>query len=165
MPSDSCVCNFCEEKFTKHGDMMKHKKKQHADKVTICWKFSSGNCTFGDASCWFLHSESEETNTTPEWNCSLCEKEFRCHSEFLRHRKQDHGHLVPMCRNVDNGLCIFGRKSCWFKHDKHEMAFESDNPTKEHNEVIEKVFGMLEKMTERIIQIEKYNLTEISKEQ
>ena len=45
------------------------------------------------------------------------------------------------------------------------MAFDSDNPTKEHNEVIEKVCGMLEKRTERIIQIEKCNLTNLSKEQ
>ena len=33
------------------------------------------------------------------------------------------------------------------------MDFESDNRTKEHNEVIEKDFGMLEKMTERLILI------------
>ena len=92
-------CNFCEEKFIKHGDLMKHNKKKHEDRVAICWKFSAGNFTFGDAACWFLHCESEVSCSTPGWNCSLCENTFRCQSELLRHRKQEHGHLVPMCRN------------------------------------------------------------------
>ena len=86
---DGLSCNFCEKKF------MKHKKRKHEDRVAICWKFSAGNCTFGDASSWFLHRESEVSCSTQGWNCSLCENEFRCQSELLRHRKQEHGHLVP----------------------------------------------------------------------
>ena len=41
------------------------------------------------------------------------------------------------------------------------MAFNSDNLTKENNEV----FGMLEKMTERLLQIERCNRTNLLKEQ
>ena len=155
MQSDGFTCNFCEEKFVKHGGLMNHKKTKHRDKVAICWKFSAGNCTFGDARCWFLHCESEES---PEWKCNLCDNKFRCQSELLRHNKQEHEHLVQMCWNKENGKCIFGSQDCWFKHEKNERAFENDNSTKEQKEVIEKVFGMLEKMTERILQIENYNL-------
>ena len=163
--SDGLSCNFCEETFMKHGDLMKHKKRKHEDRVALCWKFSAGNCTFGDANCWFLHHESEVSCTTSGWNCILCENEFRCRSELLRHRKKEHGHLVPMCRNGENGKCIYGIQNCWFKHDDIEMDFSSGNSTKENNEVIEKVFGMLEQMTKRILEIEKYNLTNLSKEQ
>ena len=99
--------------------------------------------------------ESEESS---EWNCNLCDNKFRCQSELLRHNKQEHEHLVQMCWNKENGKCIFGSQDCWFKHEKNERAFENDNSTKEQKEVIEKVFGMLEKMTERILQIENYNL-------
>jgi hypothetical protein len=159
MESNSLACNFCEEKFVKHGDLMSHKKKKHGNKVAICWKFLAGNCIFGDASCWFLHSESEESCTTPEWKCNLCDNEFRCQSELLRHKKEDHGHLVQMCRNEVNGKCIYGSQDCWFRHDIRESAFESETSRNEKNEVIEKVFGMLEKMTQRILQIENYNLT------
>ena len=45
--------------------------------------------------------------------------------------------------------------SVFFTH----VDSESDKSITEQNEVIEKVFGMLEKMTERILQIENYNLT------
>ena len=73
LPINSVGCNFCEEKFIEHGDLMSHKKKKHGNKVAIYWKCLAGNCIFGDASCWFLHSESEESCTTPEWKCNLCD--------------------------------------------------------------------------------------------
>ena len=159
MQSDGFTCNFCEEKFVKHGGLMNHKKTKHRDKVAICWKFSAGNCSFGDAYCWFLHSEYEESCTSPEWKCNFCDNEFRCQSELLRHKKKEHGHLVKMCRNGENGKCVYESQDCWFRHSISERAFEIDKATNEQNEVIEKVFGMLEKMTERILQIENYNLT------
>ena len=64
-----------------------------------------------------------------------------------------------MCWNKENGKCIFGSQDCWFKHEKSERALENENATKEQNEVIQKVFEMLEKMTERILKIENYNMT------
>ena len=57
-----------------------------------------------------------------------------------------------MCRNEKNGACIFGSHNCWFIHDDKEVTFESD---KTLNEVNEKVYGMMEKMTERILLIDK----------
>jgi hypothetical protein len=113
------------------------KKTKHRDKVAICWKFSAGNCTFGDAGCWFLHCESEES---PEWKFNLCDNKFRCQTELLRHNKQEHEHLVQMCWNIENGKFIFGSQDCWFKNEKNERAFENDNSIQDQKEVIEKVF-------------------------
>ena len=154
--TDSLACNFCEEKFIKHGDLMSHKKKMHSEKVAICWKFLAGNCILGDASCWFLHSES---GTTPEWKCNLCDNESRCQAELLKHKKQDHGHLVQLCRNGMNNICIYGSQNCWFRHENSEMLLDSNTQTNENNEVIENFFGMIEKMMQRILQIENCNLT------
>ena len=151
---ENLTCNFCKEKFTSRGALMHHKKNNHEDNVAICWKYSTGNCTFSNDDCWFLHCESEQY--TSEWKCSLCESKFICQSEFLRHRKHEHRNLVQMCRNVQDGTCIFGSLNCWFIHDDKEAALESEKTIlTEHNEVIEKVFGMMEKMTERILMIEK----------
>ena len=87
---------------------------------------------------------------------SLCESKFICQSELLRHRKNEHRIRVQMCRNEKDGTCIFGSLNCWFIHDDKEAAYESDKTLiKEHNEVIEKVFEMMEKMTERILIIDK----------
>ena len=82
--------------------------------------------------------------------CNLCDNKFRCKSELLKHKKQEHGYRVQMFRNGENGMCIFGSEGCWFRHNNSE----SDKSITEQNEVIEKVFGIIEKMTERILQIE-----------
>ena len=142
---------------------MHHKKNKHGDKVAICWKYSSGNCTFRDNDCWFLHCESEQTLS--EWKCRFCESQFICQSELLKHTKHEHRNRVQICRNQKEGTCIFGSLNCWFIHDDKEAVFENDKTMmKEHDEVIEKVFGMMEKMTKRILQIEKLQLTNSSKE-
>ena len=54
--------------------------------------------------------------------------------------------------------CIYGSQNCWFRHENSERGLDSDIQTNEKNELIEKVFGMLEKMTQRIVKIENYNL-------
>ena len=46
-------CNFCEETFTNKKGLMKHKKRMHPEKVTLCWKFESGIFDYGEFSCWF----------------------------------------------------------------------------------------------------------------
>ena len=63
-----------------------------------------------------------------------------------------------MCRNGESGKCSYESQDCWFRHEISERVFESDKSTNEQNEVIEKVFRMLEKMTERILEIENYHL-------
>ena len=115
----------------------------------------AGNCTFKDDDCWFRHCVSER-HTSDEVKCSLCEINFTSQSEFLRHRKDKHRNQVQMCKNEKNGTCIFGGLNCWFIHDDKKAADEGEqNLLKEHKEVMEKVFGMMEKMTERILLLEK----------
>ena len=41
---------------------MVHKKREHIEKVALCWNFSSGVCELGDDFCWFRHSKN--TNQT-----------------------------------------------------------------------------------------------------
>ena len=53
-----------------------------------------------------------------------------------------------MCRNGENGKCIYGIQNCWFKHDDIEMDFSSGNSTKENNEVIERKMKLMETLTD-----------------
>ena len=55
---NSMKCDFCEELFMNRQDLMFHNKKEHEEKVQICWNFKKGNCLFGDSNCWFLHTFS-----------------------------------------------------------------------------------------------------------
>ena len=41
-------CKFCEETFHVKRELMTHKKNRHIYKVSICTKFVSGSCKFGD---------------------------------------------------------------------------------------------------------------------
>ena len=153
-------CNICEEKFENMRDLMKHKKKEHSDRVAMCWKFASGNCIYGDTDCWFQHYQTEG-DTEPAVNCNLCEKDFRCKTDLLRHRKTQHRQQVPRCRHEKNGNCIFGRRYCWFIHENLKTGLENENieeEIEENSDVIQKVFGMLETMTERIMKMEKCNI-------
>jgi hypothetical protein len=66
---------------------MVHKKKEHSDKVEICWNYSTGKCEFGDDLCWFLHSN---TSKSCEINCNICGKVFTTLNQFLSHKKIEH---------------------------------------------------------------------------
>ena len=55
------------------------------------------------------------------------------------------------------GACIFSEETCWFVHDGEKVRNESENNDKiikYNQEVFDKLFGMIEKMTERIVQME-----------
>jgi hypothetical protein len=47
---------------------------------------------------------------------------------------------------ISGGQCLFG-KQCWFKHDEIE--------TRENSEVMQKMLDFMEKITERITNLEK----------
>ena len=76
---------------------------------------------------------------------------------MLKHRKHKHSIEVMKCRNVKDGKCTFGTIKCWFIHDDHEDVMKHEPDNGEQSNAIQKVFGILETMTERIINIEKYN--------
>ena len=158
--SNRLNCNFCEDKFDKIGNLIAHKKKNHSEKVAICWQFTAGICEFGDTNCWFVHSQIKRNNEAVQFKCRSCEKTCISQSEFMRHRKQDHENIVPLCKNWVNGTCTFESTKCWFNHENQEKNNESENhekSIKENKEVIEKVLDMMEKFAERIQKVEQHN--------
>ena len=53
--------------------------------------------------------------------------------------------------------CHFGVKNCWFNHNENESMNENgskENSNDMNQEVIGKLFEMMEKFTHRIVQIE-----------
>ena len=76
-------CKFCEECFESKRELMEHSKKEHTERVSVCWKFTSGQCEYGIEKCWFNHISTERCET----KCNFCEQIFPNQSEFLTHRK------------------------------------------------------------------------------
>ena len=68
--SPSISCQFCENRCANLKELMEHKKRQHQEKINVCWNYSTGNCQYGDEKCWFLHRETNETRI----ECTQCEK-------------------------------------------------------------------------------------------
>ena len=154
--NDSKSCNFCDESFPTLNDLMMHKKEKHIEKVSFCWNFSTNTCVWGDEKCWFVHEPEPETFN--DFRCDICNKEFNLPSEFLKHRKIKHEDTVPICKNFKTGKCIHGSEKCWFKHEVDGTVKEPEkdiNEKLENNEVVQKIFRMLEKMTKRITDMEK----------
>ena len=148
-------CKFCEECFESKRELMEHRKKEHTERVSVCWKFTSGQCEYGIEKCWFNHgTERSETK------CNFCEQTFPNMSEFLTHRKKYHLQFVPPCRNLPNGACNYTNENCWFNHKDNEMTNENENnenEIEENREVIQKIFKMMENFTKEIIQIKERN--------
>ena len=84
---DSIVCDFCDNIFKNQRDLVRHKieehqqkgetkrtnciqcmyrkeflerKKEHSDRVSVCWKFTCGECEYGIERCWFNHSSYDK---------------------------------------------------------------------------------------------------------
>ena len=146
------TCHFCQEDLSSKKDLKLHKKEVHSEKVSSCWNFSAGTCDFGDENCWFIHSNAKDQQKPAEYNCKLCDKVLANLSEYLRHRKRKHENTIPTCKNFLDRTCIYGNDNCWFKHGDNECEKESN--INENNEIIKGIFKMMEKLTERIFQIE-----------
>ena len=126
---------------------MVHKKKEHREKVSICWHYSTGRCEFVDNDCWFLHTN---TPKSVEVDCNICGKVFPNINHVLNHKKIDHIISVQQCKNETRNSCKYGAKKCWYRH-KSQTSNEENNF---HEDVIEKLFNMMEKFTERILSLE-----------
>ena len=147
-------CKFCDDGYDNLRDLMIHNKKEHSDKVNTCWHFSVGNCPFGDENCWFIHSSDKE------YKCNLCGETYSNQTDYLNHKKRNHENSVKKCKNMNNGSCKYGDERCWFKHtDQTKMKENEETETifNEKNEVVQKLFMMMEKMTEQIFQMEMIN--------
>jgi hypothetical protein len=148
-------CTFCEQSFQSRRELMEHKKKEHSGRVSVCWKFNSGKCHYGDEKCWFNHIAAK-----CEIKCNFREQTFPNQSEFLTHRKSNHEKFVPLCRNLPHGKCNYTDTNCWFKHKETEMINEHENNEKEieeNREVIQKMLQMMENFTKEIIQLKEMN--------
>ena len=88
----------------------------------------------------------------------MTEKDDSALCRDLKHRKRFHEENVPACKNEKNGTCTYGNQNCWFKHSENEdinKNEENGNSKIEKDEVVQRLFQMMEKLTERIFQIEK----------
>ena len=145
-------CNFCDKNFRTKRAVMEHKKNEHREKVANCWKFADGICQQSDAKCWFNHLISDNEPTIIK--CHLCEKSFKTFPNFLKHKRENHTELVQKCRNALTGTCSYGEKLCWFKHESIEELEELEKSKNYNQEVFDKIFVMMDKITERIVNVE-----------
>ena len=73
----------------------------------------------------------------------------------MKHKKEQHIEIIPICKNSKNGSCMFGPLNCWFNHTNiHENQKNHINNDMENNEMIRKLFDMMEKFTNRLMKIE-----------
>ena len=158
-------CHYCDRNYLTKGDLMKHRKQNHPEKVNVCIHFFGGGCDHGEDTCWYSHKSTSSSGAIelPEFKCNNCDKVFVNKFEYMHHRKQDHKESVPQCKKGMGGTCWFGPKNCWFQHEERQISNENGNNKEEMNEaimntnqeVIEKIFDMMEKFTKRILLIEK----------
>ena len=75
----------------------------------------------------------------------------------MKHRKLKHVHTVKPCSHAFKGDCKFGNEKCWFVHNDSEILDKKDKgdeAVKYNKEAFDKLFKMMEKMTERILHME-----------
>ena len=80
-------------------------------------------------------------------------------SEYHIHRKQNHTALVTPCLKAQSDNCKYGDELCWFSHDDRNQSDNAETTAKDKDEVIQRIFEIMEKMTERIAELEKTNTT------
>ena len=155
--SENLKCNHCEQIFFTIRELMKHKKERHMEMISTCWNFTLGNCEFNDEKCWFKHSSTEKSD---EIECKMCDDRFMTMPEFHKHRKQKHKRAVPQCKYEVNGTCKFGENLCWFKHSENKETKGDDiieHKNMEKKEVIERLFNIVENITDRMSLLENKN--------
>lgn len=155
------TCYYCGHNLNTKAELMIHRKIEHEHKVKPCRNFSGGGCDLKDEDCWYIHIRSscqEKPLTT--FTCNICEKVFVNRREFMCHRKKQHVQAVPYCNKASSGKCIFGNENCWFQHNEIKKSEENENNEKTNqnlynDEIIRKMFDMMESFTHRIVEMEK----------
>ena len=153
-------CHYCGECFENKKCFMEHRKEAHIEKVKPCSYFIEGKCDFDDE-CWYVHCSTGSGHEKKEFICRVCDKRFTNKNDFMQHRTKEHVQNVFFCKNALKGTCRFGAKKCWFNHSDNEITYTSGNENENgenlqnmNQEMMEKLFEMMEKFTQRIIQIE-----------
>ena len=133
---------------------MVHRKEKHKERVKNCLYYSNGTCVFSDEDCWYQHTDpkSSVSKTLTEYKCSLCEKTFNSKPEFMKHRKNEHPNNISICAKYENDNCHFGDDHCWYKHAKQNIL--NNDIINDSPEIIHRIFGLMEKFTERFENIE-----------
>ena len=72
----------------------------------------------------------------------------------MKHMKKEHVKHVQMCRNYIQGCCRYDTTNCWFKHGDDEKDVKDINENENQVEMMQKLFEMVEKYTQRIIMLE-----------
>ena len=132
---------------------MVHRKEKHLNSVQMCLYYGEGHCEFSDEDCWYQHKTYESSLEKPlkEFKCSLCGQTFHIKPDFMKHRKTEHPNNISICKTYKNGSCNFGKEKCWFKHIDKETSVDETDDT---NEMITRLFDMMEKFAERFELIE-----------
>jgi hypothetical protein len=151
---DPNTCNICGKRNKNKGELLSHIKSRHPETVRTCKFFLQGRCDFPESVCWFMHTQTSTASspqTLKSYKCGICDKDFPCKSNFMKHRKREHEEFVPLCRDNTNGSCAHDSDSCWFKHN----AYSNESINMESSDMIKRLFEMMENFTERISEMEK----------
>ena len=147
-------CNICFYKALTRGELMAHRKKAQPKAIKLCRFFKIGACDFKDEVCWFSHEENKNSSipqTLTKYKCGFCEEIYHKKSEFMKHRKTKHIEQVPVCR--DGTWCNMGER-CWYKHSEHEVNDENKEERETSQNMMKRIFDLMEKYGERIANIE-----------
>ena len=90
-------------------------------------------------------------------NATLVKKTFENKDKFLHHRKKHHTESVQTCKNLVSGKCIYGNGKCWFNHGDPKDSIGDENDQKIDVQVIDKLFGMMEKFTQQMVEMKEMN--------
>ena len=153
-------CETCGKWCRSEADLNYHNKKHEfvqnvpSDEMKTCPYFMDGYCAFDSKECWFDHPELSQASLVPRAlksvKCRFCEKTFETKSEFMEHRKLEHPEKITACKKEMDGSCRFGMEKCWYAHKyQHQTKILNQDP-----ELINRLFTMMEKFTERINNIE-----------
>ena len=109
------TCNTCKDNFESKNELMMHRKKEHVEKVQVCWNFVSSKCQFVEDLCWFRHCNSEMQQE--KYYCKFCGETFMTRNDLQIHKKIKHNKTVLYCTNE---VCWYGPEKCWFRHNENE---------------------------------------------
>ena len=139
-------CNFCDQKFDTKKSLMVHKKREHMEKVAVCWSL----WVWG----WLLLVHPKQKfKQTEIFNCNIHEQDFNRKMNLQHHKKNEHIMSVPLCRNESKHTCCVWGRHIWFRN-LETYSCNQQNLLNQNQEITAKVFDMMETFTKRILQIE-----------
>ena len=103
---------------------------------------------FGDKKYWFIHRSGNI-------NSNSFVKTFKhIQIRIVKAQRIVTCKAIPLCINLEKGLCIFSNENFWLNHDDNIKKNESEN---ENKDVVQIIFSLMQKMTERIVKMEMNN--------